>query len=78
MYKNFTTKRYKARDYGKGRFIRLPKEAIYEEYDSYVNPVTGSVVFIAAKPAIIQEQDKRIIDEGIESLLEDINNDKES
>ena len=70
----YKTKRYKARDYGKGRFIRLPKEAIYEEYDSYVNPVTGSVVFIAAKPAIIQEQDKRIIDEG----LEDINDDKKS
>jgi hypothetical protein len=78
MYKNFTTKRYKARDYGKGRFIRLPKEAIYDNYDCYVNPVTGSIVYIAAKPAIIQEPDRRIIEEGIESLLEDINDDKES
>lgn len=62
----YNTKRYKVRKYSNGIFIRLPKEASkYEYYDSYTNPVTGSVVYIAVKPSIIMEQDRRIIEEGL-------------
>ena len=73
------TKRYKSRDYGKGRFIALPPEALkYDEYDCYINPVTNSIIYVGVKQPIIYDQDRRIIDEGLESLLEDINDDKES
>jgi hypothetical protein len=57
------TKRYKARDYGKGKFIALPPGASkYDEYDCYINPVTDSIVYVGVKQSIILDQDKRIIE----------------
>lgn len=59
-------KRYKARNYGKGKFIALPPEALkYEEYDCYINPVTDSIVYVGVKEPILLNQDKNIIEEGL-------------